>query len=250
MIEHLFDTGGVVLPAALPSSVAPPSLQELAERIRPVVLARQAVVPVVEPLERLMPDGGLIRGSTITIGGVGATSLALQLSTAGSQSGSWVVVVGLNDLAPAAVLEANLDAERIAFIDPGNSGRHVDVLAALIGAVDVIVLDARLSLRPSDSRRLASRLRERGSILIVVSPGGAVNSSLSADLSLTVSDAQWEGLGCGYGHLRSRRVRVGVNGRGRASRTARCELLLPSVDAQVAIAESEREDGTVVAFSR
>jgi hypothetical protein len=197
-----------------------------------------------------MPDGGLIRGSTITIGGVGATSLALQLSTAASQSGSWVVVVGLNDLAPAAVLEANLDAERIAFIDPGNSGRHVDVLAALIGAVDVIVLDARLSLRPSDSRRLASRLRERGSILIVVSPGGAVNSSLSADLSLTVSDAQWEGLGCGYGHLRSRRVCVGVNGRGRASRTARCELLLPSVDAQVATAEPEREDGTVVAFSR
>jgi hypothetical protein len=84
----------------------------------------------------------------------------------------------------------------------------------------------------------------------VVSPGGAVNSSLSADLSLTVGDAQWEGLGCGYGHLRSRRVRVGVNGRGRASRTARCELLLPSVDAQVAIAEPEREDGTVAAFSR
>ena len=240
----------MVLPAALPSSAAPPSLQELAERIRPVVLARQAVVPVVGPLERLVPDGGLIRGSTITIGGVGATSLALQLSTAASQSGSWVVVVGLNDLAPVAVLEANLDAERIAFIDPGNSGRHVDVLAALIGAVDVIVLDARLSLRPSDSRRLASRLRERGSILIVVSPGGAVDSSLSADLSLTVSDAQWEGLGCGYGHLRSRRVCVGVNGRGRASRTARCELLLPSVDAQVATAEPEREDGTVVAFSR
>jgi hypothetical protein len=240
----------VVLPAALPSSVAPPSLQELAERIRPVVLARQAVVPVLESLERLVPDGGLIRGSTITIGGVGATSLALQLSTAASQSGSWVVVVGLNDLAPAAVLEANLDAERVAFIDPGKSGRHVDVLAALIGAVDVIVLDARLSLRPSDSRRLASRLRERGSILIVVSPGGAVNSSLSADLSLTVSDAQWEGLGCGHGHLRSRRVRVGVDGRGRASRTARCELLLPSVDAQVATAESECEDGTVVAFSR
>lgn len=240
----------MVLPAALPSSVVPPSLQELAERIRPVVLARQAVVPVLEPLERLMPDGGLIRGSTITIGGVGATSLALQLSTAASQSGSWVVVVGLNDLAPAAVLEANLNAERIAFIDPGNSGRYIDVLAALIGAVDVIVLDARLSLRPSDGRRLASRLRERGSILIVVSPGGTVNPSLSADLSLAVGDAQWEGLGCGYGHLRSRHVCVGVNGRGRASRTARCELLLPSVDAQVAIAESEREDGTVVAFSR
>jgi hypothetical protein len=240
----------VVLPAALPSSVAPPSLQELAERIRPVVLARQAVVPVAEPLERLVPDGGLIRGSTVAIGGVGATSLALQLVAAASQSGSWIAVVGLNDLAPSAVLEANLDAERIAFIDPGSSGRQVDVLAAVIGAVDVVLLDARLSLRPSDGRRLASRLRERGSILIVVSPGGVVNTSLSADLSLTIGDAQWEGLGRGYGHLRSRRVCVGVDGRGRASRTARCELLLPAIDAQVATAESEREDGTVVAFSR
>lgn len=240
----------MVLPAALSSSLAPPSLQELAERIRPVVLARQAAIAVAEPLERLLPDAGLIRGSTVTIGGVGATSLALQLVATASQSGSWVVVVGLSDLAPAAVLEAELDADRVAFIDPGGSGRQVDVLAALIGAVDVIVLDARLYLRPAESRRLASRLRERGSLLVVVSPGTVVNSSFSADVSFTVSDAQWEGLGCGHGHLRSRRVRVGVDGRGRASRTARREFLLPSTDALIATAEPESKDGTVVAFSR
>lgn len=240
----------MVLPAALPSSVAPPSLQELAERIRPVVLARQAVISVVEPLQRLIPDGGLVRGSTVTVGGTGATSLALQLSAAASRSGSWVAVVGLNDLAPAAVLEAGLDGERVAFIDPGGSGRQVDVVAALIGAVDIIVLDARVPLRPTDARRLASRLRERGSLLIVVAPNSSVNTSLSADLSFSVDDARWEGLGRGHGHLRSRRVRVGVNGRGRASRTAQHELLLPSLDAQVAGADAEREDSTVVAFSR
>lgn len=240
----------MVLPAALPSPSLPPSVQELAERIRPVVLARQAVVAVAEPLQRLLPDGGLLRGSTITIGGVGATSMALQLIATASQEGSWVAIVGVNELAPSAVLEASLAAERIAFIDPGHSGRQVDVLAALIGAVDVIVLDARVALRPTEARRLSSRLRERGSILVVVSPGGVVNSSFSVDLSLTVSDAQWEGLGCGHGHLRSRRVRVGVDGRGRASRTTRCELLLPSCDGQIDVGEHAHEDGTVVAFNR
>lgn len=236
----------MAVPAAFPSSSA--SLQELAERIRPVVLARRAVLPVPGPLERLVPDGGLVRGSIVTVGGVGATSLTLQLVAAASQGGSWVVVVGVDELAPAAVLEAGLDGDRVAFIDPGGSGRQADVVAALIGAVDVIVIDARMHLRPAESRRLASRLRERGSILFALSPGTRVDTSLPTDLSFTVGEARWEGLGCGHGHLRSRRVRVEVGGRGRASRTSRLELALPAPDARVAV--DGPDDGTVVAFSR
>lgn len=236
----------MAVPAALPSSSA--SLQELAERIRPVVLARRAVLPVPGPLERLVPDGGLVRGSIVTVGGVGATSLTLQLVAAASQGGSWVVVVGVGELAPAAVLEAGLDGDRVAFIDLGGSGRQADVVAALIGAVDVIVIDARVHLRPAESRRLASRLRERGSILLALSPGTRVDTLLPSDLSFTVGEARWEGLGCGHGHLRSRRVRVEVGGRGRASRTSRLELALPAPDARVAV--DGPDDGTVVAFSR
>lgn len=236
----------MVLPAALPSSTAVPTLDELAERIRPVVLARQAVVPVSASLAALLPDGGLVRGSTIAIGGTGATSLMLQLVAGASQAGSWVVVVGLHDLAPVAVLEAGLDAARVAFIDP--SDREVDVLAAVIGAVDVVVLDARSSVRASQTRRLASRLRERGSVLVVVSPGEMPSSHWPSDLSLTVGDAQWEGLGNGHGSLRSRCVRVGVSGRGRASRSVQRELLLPTTDGGAVI--NEREGGTVVSFRR
>jgi len=240
----------VVLPAALSSSGDLSDLQELAEQIRPVVLARQAVLAVCEPLEQLIPDGGLVRGSTIAVGGVGATSLALQLIEAASKNGSWVAVVGLSDLAPVAALEAGLDAERVAFIDPGGSGRQVDVVAALIGAIDIVVLDSRLPLRDSDARRLGSRLRERGSILVVVSPGNEPTSQWPSDLVFTVRDSRWEGLGCGHGHLRSRRVRVGVGGRGRASRNRQHELLLPAADGHVAAGECEDGGGTVVAFSR
>ncbi|MBJ7308105.1 MAG: hypothetical protein JHC63_09630 [Acidimicrobiia bacterium] len=240
----------MVLPVALSSSRDLSDLHELAEQIRPVVLARQAVLPVCGPLEQLIPDGGLMRGSTIAVGGVGATSLALQLITAASKNGSWVAVVGLSDLAPVAVLEAGLDAERVAFIDPGGSGRGVDVVAALVGAIDIVVLDSRLSLRDSDTRRLGSRLRERGSILVVVSPGDEPTSQWSSDLVFTVRDSRWEGLGCGHGHLRSRRVRVGVGGRGRASRNMQHELLLPAADGHGATGECEDGGGTVVAFSR
>lgn len=238
----------MVLPAALPSDT--PSLHELAERLRPVVLAREAVVPVLEPLRILLPDAGLVRGSTLAIGGVGATSLALHLVSGASQAGSWVAIVGLNDLAPVAVIEAGIDIGRVAFIDPGGSGRQIDVVAALIGAVDIVMVDARLSMSPSKGRRLASRSRERGSILVTVSPEVEPSSPWPVDLSLRVHDAQWEGLGRGHGHLRSRRVRVGVDGRGRASRPVERDVLLPGVGGQVTTEERATEGGTVVAFNR
>ncbi len=246
----------MAVPAALPPStpstreLAPreSALRELAERVRPVVLARRALLPVPEALDSLVPDGGLVRGSIVSVGGVGATSLTLQLVAAASRAGSWVVVVGVDELAPAAVLDAGLDGDRVAFIDPGGSGRQADVLAALIGAVDVIVFDARVHLRTSEARRLASRLRERGSVLLALSPGIGSDTPLPSDLSFTVGAARWAGLERGHGHLRSRHVRVEVDGRGRASRTSRVDLLLPASDAPVAI--EDRDDGTVVAFSR
>lgn len=239
----------MVLPVSVSSS-AVPTVQELAERIRPVALAREAVVPVVEALRPLLPDIGLIRGSTLTIGGIGATSLALSLLAGPSQSGSWVAIVGLDDLAPVAVLEAGLDTDRVAFIDPGSSERLADVAAALIGAVDVVVLDARLPITASACRRLTSRCRERGSILVVVSPGRERSTQWPVDRSFSTSDTQWEGVGCGHGHLRSRSMRVDVGGRGRASRRRQHELLLPAADGGVAVIEAQHEGATVIAFSR
>ncbi|MEX1218406.1 MAG: hypothetical protein WEA11_07810 [Acidimicrobiales bacterium] len=246
----MFDTVGVVLPSALPSSVASPSLQELAERIRPAVLARQSVVPVLESLAFLFPDGGLVRGSVVAVGGIGATSLALQLVAGASRAGSWVAVVGLSDLAPVAVLEAGIDAARVVFIDPGHSGRQADVVAALIGAVDVVVLDARLPMRATETRRLASRLRERGSILLSLSPEMERPSSWSADLSLTVAEGRWAGPECGHGHLQLRRVQIEVGGRGRANRPVQHEVLLPALSGHVVRIESDTDDATVLSFAQ
>ncbi len=82
--ERVFDTGGVVVPA---------ELRQVADRARPVTLARERTLPVTEPLQALLPDGALARGSAVAVAAAGATSLALNLVAAASRAGSWVVVL-------------------------------------------------------------------------------------------------------------------------------------------------------------
>ncbi|MDP8986796.1 MAG: hypothetical protein M3N11_00370, partial [Actinomycetota bacterium] len=56
------------------------ALREVGERARPVALAGEQVLPVLDPLRPLLPEGGLRRGTTVTVDGAsGATSLALAL---------------------------------------------------------------------------------------------------------------------------------------------------------------------------
>lgn len=219
----MFDTGRVVVPA---------ELRRVADRARPVTLAREQTLPVPEPLGALLPDGALARGSAVAARGVGATSLALNLVAAASLAGSWVVVVGLPELGLAAAAEAGVDLRRLALVAAPEPGRWAAVVAALVGGVDLVVVDGRAPLTPTEGRRLGSRLRERGSVLVAVTPGagapGRRPGAWPADVTLTVRAGGWEGLGDGHGHLRRRRVEVEADGRGRASRPRLAELWLPS----------------------
>ena len=201
--------------------------RSLGERIRPLVTARDRRIELAGPLGALV-EGGLVRGSTVAVEGIGATSLALGMVAAASTAGAWCVVVGLADLAPVAAVEAGLDPARVAFVDAEGSGRVAEVIAALVGAVDVVLLDARLPVRPSEVRRVGARLRERGTVAVVVRPdGGGACGPWVADVALTARRATWSGPGRGDGHLRTREVVVEVGGRGRAARGGRHDLLLP-----------------------
>ena len=247
--ERVFDTGAVVVPA---------ELRQVADRARPVTLARERVLPVAEPLRPLLPDGALARGSAVAVTGAGATSLALNLAAAPSLGGSWVVVVGLAELGLAAAAEAGVDLRRLALVAAPEPGRWAAVVAALVGGIDLIVVDGRAPLTPSEGRRLASRVRERGSVLLPVTPGSGAAvrrpGAWPADVTLSVAAGRWEGLGVGHGHLRRRRVRIEAEGRGRASRPRRVELWLPSERGPVAadaLAPAQREgvdEATVVPF--
>jgi hypothetical protein len=157
----------------------------------------------------------------------------LNLAAGPSRSGSWVVVVGLAELGLAAAAEAGVDLRRLALVDPPEPAKWSVVVAALVGGIDVIVVDGRAPLGVSDGRRLAARVRERGSVLVTVTPGalpvGRRRREWPADVTLTVTAGSWEGLGSGHGHLRHRRVRVEAEGRGRASRPRRADLVFPAV---------------------
>lgn len=201
-------------------------MAEAAGRVRPVTMAGEQLLPVVAPLAPLFPEGGLRRGTTVVVksGGTGVTSLALAVGVAASQAGSWCAAVGLPALGLVAAAGLGMALERFALV-PHPGEQWPAVTAALIDAVDVILLRPPRGIRSSEARRLTARVRERGVVLVVRGtwPEGA-------DLSLsiaTVGQAGWRGLGQGYGYLQARSVEVTATGRGAASRERRVPLWLP-----------------------
>jgi hypothetical protein len=217
--------------------INPTSLPDVARLTRPVTLARDQVVPTVAALAALLPDGGLPRGSTVVVEGSGAaTSLALAVAAGPSAAGAWVAVVGRPDLGLAAVVETGIAADRLALVAEPPDDQWATVVAALIGAVDVIVVGPSHRIRTGDARRLAARARERGTVLVQAGGRRAPSSApgLDADLRLTVLESRWQGIGAGHGHLQARRLTVEATGRRRASRPRRAELWLPDAQGHVA----------------
>jgi hypothetical protein len=130
--------------------------------------------------------------------------------------------VGLPDLGLVMAAGLGISLERLALVpDPGD--RWPAVAAALVDAVDIVLIRAPDRCRPVDARRLAARARERGAVLVPVGAGWPEG----ADLRLTVTADAWQGLGEGHGHLRSRPAWVAAVGRGAATRERRVRLWLP-----------------------
>ena len=204
---------------------AVPELREIAGRVAPVALAGDQVLPVRTDLEELFPRRGLKRGSVVgitTSSGPGATALALATLVGPSQQGSWTAVVGVPEVGALAAGEAGIDLARCALVpDPGPT--WPTVVAALLDAIDVVLLASPPRVRTADARRLSARARERGSVLLVLGrwPEGP-------DVRLEPVAATWTGLGDGHGALRSRRLEVVAGGRGAAARERRVQVALPT----------------------
>lgn len=187
-------------------------LRELAGRAGPVTLAGEQVLPVVGPLQSLLPDGGLRRGSTVAV--VGSTSLALQLVAAASAAGSWAAAVGLPGLGSVAAAEVGVVLERLALV-PRPGEQWATVTAALLDALDVVLVRPPHRLRQADARKLIARARERGAVLVPLGPWDG------ADMRLEVASARWHGVGQGDGHLQGCRMEVVATGRRAAARERR-----------------------------
>jgi tetratricopeptide (TPR) repeat protein len=142
MLELAFDSMGMTLTEGvyLTTDSGQPRvwLEELAERVRPVTLAGEQLLPVPRALEPLLPDAGLRRGRTVAVDG--SLALALALVAGASAAGSWVVAVGLPDLGVVAAAEAGIALERLALVPRVGAKAWGTVVAALLEAIDVVLV--------------------------------------------------------------------------------------------------------------
>ncbi len=207
----------------------------LAAKVRPTTPVAGRTLPVPPALAPLFPDGVLRRGMTITVSGLpghGATTLALALLGATSQTGSWCAAVGLPDPGVLAVAELGIDLRRVVFVPHPGAG-WAEAAGDLLSGVDVVLVRPPGRARQTAARHLSARARERQTALVVL-VDHASNWPQGGDLALSVGAVEWEGVGHGHGHLQGRRAQVRVSGRRAAGRAVECSLWLPAASGGVA----------------
>lgn len=205
------------------------ALRRAADLTRPITLAGERSLPVLDALGGLLPDG-LRRGAVAVVGGgPGSTTLALALGAGASAAGSWVAVAGHPGLGLQAAAELGLASERLLVVPDVPAASWATVVAALLDAVDVVYArPPRGGVGVGDARRLVARARERESVLVPLGGGGW---SAPADIRLTVESPTWSLAG---GRLVARRAVVTASGKGVYARERRAELWLPGPDGAVA----------------
>src|SRR4030095_8831767 len=124
-------------------------------------LADERVPPGLPALQPLLPGRGLRRGTTVTV--ASSAALALALVAGASAAGSWVGAVGLPDLGIVAAAETGIDLERLALVPSPGARAWPAVVAALLDAVDVVLVRSPPGLPAAQARRLIARARERRS---------------------------------------------------------------------------------------
>ena len=218
-------------------------LAALIERMRPTVLSAERTLPVPSVLRELFPLAGLARGSRLSVRGTGAASVCMATVAEASRAGSWIAVVGVGAWGWSAAARAGWALERSVFVDEPPVGQWGTVVAALVDAVDVVVVDPSHQVTAIDARRLMARARERGSVLVDLAVDDGRRRfrwPTEPDLTLTVESVSWAGLGVGHGVLADRTVRVSADGRRGAARARRVDVV---VEASGALVPGEAASG-------
>jgi hypothetical protein len=202
---------------------------DLAAAVAPTTLARQRTLPVADPLQPLLPEGGLARGRTVACRGAAATSLTLALAAAATEAGAWLAVVDVPWLGVEAAAELGVPLERLVRVEAADALSWADLVAAVLDGFELVVTRVPRRVNAGVLRRVQSRIQAREGVLLAVGDPGP----LGADVVIEASTPVWEGVEDGAGHLRGRRVTVVASGR-RIPRPRRAELWLPGPDGVVA----------------
>ena len=227
----------MAVPEAVAGLAAIPGVRTAAQlgEPSPETVASAGSLPVAPALGGLVP-GGLRRGSTVSVGG--STALVLALLAEATHEGSWAAITGMPEVGVVAAAELGVDLDRLALV-PNPGAEVAAVLSALVDGFDLVVLGAAVArgLQPQLARRLAGRVRNRGSVLLTAGPWPGV------DLELRVSKRRWRGLtDDGFGHLEFRDVVATSRGRGAAARPRNIALQIPGPGGAVAAVETAAAD--------
>lgn len=161
-------------------------------------------VPVHPALE------GLVQLRTGTSYAVDSASLALALAAGASRAGEWVGFAGWGDFGAEAASQWGIDLRRTVLVpEPGDL--WLEVAAALVDVLKVVVLKPTTLVDPKSAAVLDARLRARSAILVVWGAWPRVEARLSAER------VAWNGADRGRGRLRRRELRVVVDRGGRRS---------------------------------
>lgn len=193
-----------------------PVVEQLRERVA-AMQHRTAgePVPTLPGLADLIP---LHAGSTYA---VDSAALALALAAGASRSGEWVGFAGCSDFGAEAAAELGIELSRTVVVP--DAGQHwLEVTAALVDVLRVVVLRPPASVDARTAGILDSRLRARSAVLVVHGDWPRVEARLSTE------ESSWTGPRSGDGQLEERRARVAVH-RG-ALPPRRAELRWPGVD--------------------
>ena len=158
--------------------------------------ARQPV-PTLAALASAVP---MQAGATY---GVDSASLALAMAAGASQAGEWVGFACWPDFGAEAAVELGVDLRRTVLVpDPGE--HWVEVTAALVDVLRVVVLRPPAGVGAQAAGLLESRLRTRSAAMVVWGdwPGCAAR--------LTTERSSWSGPVDGHGRLATRATRVAV----------------------------------------
>jgi hypothetical protein len=153
------------------------------------------------PMMRAVLGRGLRRGAVYSI--TGSTSVALALVAEASQQGEWCGVLDVPDLGIEAAAGWGIDLGRLVWVaDPGD--RWMSTVGSLADVLGLVIVRAPARVSPSDTSRLAARLRQTRSTVLVL---GAWPQS---ECDIRVVSSSWTGLGAGDGHLAERHLELEV----------------------------------------
>lgn len=185
-----------IAPASLDARLA--VVEQLRERV--AAMERRPARLAVPTLPALVDAVPLHAGATY---GVDSATLALALAAGASQAGEWVGFAGWDDFGAEAAAALGIALDRTVVVpDPGE--HWLEVTAALVDVMRVVVLRPTVHVDARSAGVLDSRLRTRSSVLVVWGewPG--------CEARISLEQGRWTGPEGGRGRLRRREARLVV----------------------------------------